>query len=81
MMPLTTNYFFGVKIVLLMHAPLHFQFITFNLVGNLLSTKLVSEGVDRSVKEKIKVPILKEVNFGKTQLCRVEHIFNIFVLT
>ena len=35
MMPLTTNYFFGVKIVLLMHAPLHFQFITFNLVGNL----------------------------------------------
>ena len=53
MMPLTTNYFFGVKIVLLMHAPLHFQFITFNLVGNLLSTKLVIEGVDRSVKEKI----------------------------
>ena len=28
-----------------------------------------------------KVPILKEVNFGKMQLCRVEHFYNIFVLT
>ena len=28
-----------------------------------------------------KVPILKEVNFGKIQLCRVEHFYNIFVLT
>ena len=28
-----------------------------------------------------KVPILKEVNFGKMQLCRVEHFFNIFVFT
>ena len=27
-----------------------------------------------------KVPILKEVNFGKMQLCRVEHFYNIFVL-
>ena len=28
-----------------------------------------------------KVPILKEVNFGKMQLCQVEHFYNIFVLT
>jgi hypothetical protein len=28
-----------------------------------------------------KVPILKEVNLGKVQLCRVEHFYNIFVLT
>ena len=28
-----------------------------------------------------KVSILKEVNFGKMQLCRVEHFYNIFVLT
>ena len=32
-------------------------------------------------KTTTKVPILKEVNFGKMQLCQVEHIFNIFVLT
>ena len=25
-----------------------------------------------------KVPILKEVNFRKMQLCRVEHFYNIF---
>jgi len=25
-----------------------------------------------------KVPILKEVNFGKMQLCRVEHLLNTF---
>ena len=31
--------------------------------------------------ETVKVPILKEVNFGKMQLCRVEHFYNIFVLT
>ena len=28
-----------------------------------------------------KVQILKEVNFGKMQLCQVEHFYNIFVLT
>ena len=31
--------------------------------------------------ETIKVPTLKEVNFGKMQLCRVERFYNIFVLT
>ena len=36
---------------------------------------------DRINKAGIKVPILKEVNFGKMQLCRVEHFYNIFVLT
>ena len=28
-----------------------------------------------------KVPILKECHFGKMQLCRVEHFYNLFVLT
>ena len=29
-------------------------------------------------KNYVKVPILKEVNFGKMQLCRVEHLLNTF---
>ena len=28
----------------------------------------------------VNVPILKELNSGKMQLCRVEHFYNIFVL-
>ena len=32
-------------------------------------------------KTTTKVQILKEVNFGKMQLCQVEHFYNIFVLT
>ena len=28
-----------------------------------------------------KVPILKDVNLGKMQLCLVEHFYNIYVLT
>ena len=30
------------------------------------------------LKSATKVPILKEVNFGKMQLCRVEHLLNTF---
>ena len=45
-----------------------------DVMEQIQSCKLV---FDKSVK----VPILKEVTSEKLQLCRVEHFFNIFVLT
>ena len=40
-----------------------------------------SFGTKAILEQPAKVPILKEVNFGKMQLCWVEHFYNIFVLT
>ena len=43
-----------------------------------ISSKVLQPGDGARVlsRRHIKVPILKEVNFGKMQLCRVEHLLN-----